>query len=42
MVTSSVIWPTSSFWSMPALKPAVMTMFERMAFLKLASSKATE
>ena len=40
-VTSSDIWPISSFWSMPALKPVSMMTFWRTPFLKLASSNVT-
>src|SRR6185436_17434610 len=41
IVTSSVMLPISSFWSTPALKPVLITMFGRTDFLKLASSNVT-
>src|SRR5215510_14836580 len=41
IVTSSVIWPISSFWSIWALNPVEMTTFWRTDFLKLASSNVT-
>src|SRR5215471_13058879 len=41
IVTSSDIWPISSFWSICALKPVVMTTSWRTDFLKLASSNVT-
>jgi hypothetical protein len=40
-VTSSVIAPTLSAWSMGALKPATMMMFSRVAFLNPWSSNVT-
>jgi hypothetical protein len=40
-VSSSDIWPSSSFWSIWAAKPVVMITFGRTDFLKLASSNVT-
>ena len=40
-VTSSVSAPSSSFWSMPALKPVSITTSGRVTFLKPLISNVT-